>query len=144
MDDKKRGLDDLLSDLGIGENEAAPEVVPREEEGPIVAPAPPQEDPKSVLENFLVGLLLRLDPAYSVDVQQQENLFRVEVLGGDSGRVIGREGRTLQSLEFLTNVVMAKHFGPAYRVVLDAAWLPAGATRSASVGWLPTPRCRWR
>lgn len=121
MDDKKRGLDDLLSDLGIGENEAAPEVVPREEEGPIVAPAPPQEDPKSVLENFLVGLLLRLDPAYSVDVQQQENLFRVEVLGGDSGRVIGREGRTLQSLEFLTNVVMAKHFGPAYRVVLDAA-----------------------
>ncbi|MCS7057794.1 MAG: KH domain-containing protein [Meiothermus sp.] len=121
MDDKKRGLDDLLSDLGIEEDEAAPEVVPREEEGPIVAPALSQEDPKGVLENFLVGLLLRLDPAYSVDVQRQENLFRVEILGGDSGRVIGREGRTLQSLEFLTNVVMVKHFGSAYRVVLDAA-----------------------
>lgn len=122
MDDKKRGLDDLLSDLGIGENETAPEVVLKEEEAaPIVTQPTPAQDPKSVLEHFMVGLLLRLDPAYSVDIAQEENLFRVEILGGDSGRVIGREGKTLQSLEFIVNVAMAKHFGPAYRVVLDAA-----------------------
>ncbi|GIW25746.1 R3H domain-containing nucleic acid-binding protein [Meiothermus sp.] len=122
MDDKKRGLDDLLSDLGIGENETAPEVVLKEGEAvPIVTPATPEQDPKSVLEHFMVGLLLRLDPAYSIDIVQEGDLFRVEILGGDSGRVIGREGKTLQSLEFITNVVMAKHFGPAYRVVLDAA-----------------------
>lgn len=122
MDDKKRGLDDLLSDLGIGENESAPEVVLKEEEeAPIVAQPAPAQDPKSVLEHFMVGLLLRLDPAYSVDIVQEENLFRVEILGGDSGRVIGREGKTLQSLEFIANVAMAKHFGSAYRVVLDAA-----------------------
>ncbi|MCX8089083.1 MAG: protein jag [Meiothermus ruber] len=122
MDDKKRGLDDLLSDLGIGENETAPEVVLKEEEeAPIVAQPAPAQDPKSVLEHFMVGLLLRLDPAYSVDIVQEENLFRVEILGGDSGRVIGREGKTLQSLEFIANVAMAKHFGSAYRVVLDAA-----------------------
>lgn len=121
-DEKKRGLDDLLSDLGIGENEAAPEVVLKEEEAaPIVTPASPTQDPKSVLEHFMVGLLLRLDPAYSVDIVQEGELFRVEILGGDSGRVIGREGKTLQSLEFIANVVMAKQFGPAYRVVLDAA-----------------------
>ncbi|GIW34073.1 R3H domain-containing nucleic acid-binding protein [Meiothermus sp.] len=122
MDDKKRGLDDLLSDLGIGENETAPEVVLKEEEAaPIVTPATPAQDPKSVLEHFMVGLLLRLDPAYSVDIVQEGELFRVEILGGDSGRVIGREGKTLQSLEFIANVAMAKHFGSAYRVVLDAA-----------------------
>jgi spoIIIJ-associated protein len=79
------------------------------------------QDPKSVLEHFMVGLLLRLDPAYAVDIVQEGGLFRVEILGGDSGRVIGREGKTLQSLEFIVNVVMAKHFGPACRVVLDAA-----------------------
>ena len=121
MDDKKRGLDDLLSDLGIGENETAPEVVLKEEEAdPVVSPPAPQ-NPKSMLEHFMVGLLLRLDPAYAVDIVQEGGLFRVEILGGDSGRVIGREGKTLQSLEFIVNVVMAKHFGPAYRVVLDAA-----------------------
>lgn len=122
MDDKKRGLDDLLSDLGIGENETAPEVVLKEEEAaPIVTPPAQSQDPKSVLEHFMVGLLLRLDPAYSVEIVQEDNLFRVEILGGDSGRVIGREGKTLQSLEFIANVAMAKHFGSAYRVVLDAA-----------------------
>jgi spoIIIJ-associated protein len=121
MDDKKRGLDDLLSDLGIGENESAPEVVLEEERAPIVAQPNQAQDPKSVLEHFMVGLLLRLDPAYAVDIVQEGGLFRVEILGGDSGRVIGREGKTLQSLEFIVNVVIAKHFGPAYRVVLDAA-----------------------
>ncbi len=122
MDDKKRGLDDLLSDLGIGENETAPEVVLKEEEAaPIVTQPAPAQDPKSMLEHFMVGLLLRLDPAYSVEIAQEGELFRVEILGGDSGRVIGREGKTLQSLEFIVNVAMAKHFGSAYRVVLDAA-----------------------
>ncbi len=120
MDDRKKGLDDLLSDLGIGEEEAAPEVVLKEEEGaPIVTPAA-RSDPRSALEHFMVGLLLRLDPAYSVEIVQQENVFRVEILGGDVGRVIGREGKTLQSLEFIANVAMAKQFGSAYRVVLDA------------------------
>ncbi|RDI95996.1 KH domain-containing protein [Meiothermus sp. QL-1] len=119
MDEKKRGLDDLLSDLGI-EDETAPEVVLKEGgEAPLVAPAR-QEDPRSFLEHFMVGLLLRLNPAYSVEIEQQGNLFRVEIVGGDVGRVIGREGKTLQSLEFLVNVVMAKHCGPAYRVLLDA------------------------
>lgn len=122
MEDKKRGLDDLLSDLGIGENEVAPEVVLKEEEvAPIVAPASQPEDPKNALEHFMVGLLLRLDPAYSVDIRQEGDLFRTEILGGDSGRVIGREGKTLQSLEFIANVAMAKQFGSAYRVILDAA-----------------------
>lgn len=122
MDDKKRGLDDLLSDLGIGENETAPEVVLKEGEATrIVAPATQAQDPKSVLEHFMVGLLLRLDPAYSVEIIQEDEVFRVEILGGDSGRVIGREGKTLQSLEFIANVAMAKQFGSAYRVVLDAA-----------------------
>lgn len=120
MDDKTRGLDDLLSDLGIGENETAPEVVLKEE-APVVPPPAQSQDPKSVLEHFMVGLLLRLDPAYSVEIVQEDNLFQVEILGGDSGRVIGREGKTLQSLEFIANVAMAKHFGSAYRVVLDAA-----------------------
>lgn len=122
MDDKKRGLDELLSDLGIGENETAPEVALKEEEAvPIVTPPAQSQDPKSALEHFMVGLLLRLDPAYSVEIVQEDKLFRVEILGGDLGRVIGREGRTLQSLEFIANVAMAKHFGSAYRVVLDAA-----------------------
>jgi spoIIIJ-associated protein len=123
MDEKKRGLDDLLSDLGIGEGEAPPTTVLKEEEPVgVVAPNPAGEgDPKRALENFMVGLLLRLDPAYSLDVRQEGELLRVEVLGGDLGRFIGKEGRTLKSVEFIANAFMAKQFGGAYRVILDAA-----------------------
>lgn len=120
MEDKKRGLDDLLTDLGIGEGESAPEVVLKEEaKAPVVAPA--VQDPKNALEHFMVGLLMRLDPAYSVEVRQEGEVFHAEILGGDLGRAIGREGKTLQSLEFIANVAMAKQFGSTYRVVLDAA-----------------------
>lgn len=120
MEDKKRGLDDLLTDLGIGENESAPEVVLKEEAEALVV-SPTAQDPKSALEHFMVGLLMRLDPAYSVEIRQEGDVFRTEILGGDLGRAIGREGKTLQSLEFIANVAMAKQFGSAYRVVLDAA-----------------------
>jgi spoIIIJ-associated protein len=118
MEDKKRGLDDLLSDLGIGENEAPPKVVPKTPQASPVAPE--QHSPKDALEHFMVGLLLRLDPSYVVDVRQEDTLFYVDIRGGDPGRLIGREGKTLQSLEFIANVTLAKQFGHEFRVLMDA------------------------
>jgi spoIIIJ-associated protein len=126
MDEKKRGLDDLLTDLGIGENEAAPEVVLKQDSATVAPvaggfPSPSDDTPRGALEHFMVGLLLRLDPAYSMDIKQEDDTFHVEVLGGDLGRIIGKEGRTLQAAEFLTNVALAKQFGSTYRASLDAA-----------------------
>ncbi len=120
MDEKKRGLDDLLSDLGIGENEAVPEVVLKQEaiEEPAVADVSPT-DPKGSLEHFMVGMLMRLDPSYSVNIKVDGDLLRTEIVGGDTARAIGKEGKTLQSLEFIANVAMAKQFGNQYRVILD-------------------------
>ncbi|GAA6734954.1 KH domain-containing protein [Thermus oshimai] len=115
MDERKKNIDELLSDLGVLE------------EGPIgvelkeTGKEPKSKGPKEVLEEFLVGLLLRLDPAHYVEVRQEETLFKVEVKGGDLGRFIGKEGKTLRAVEYLAGVVLAKTFGGAYRVQLDAA-----------------------
>ncbi|MFN3178906.1 MAG: protein jag [Thermus sp.] len=116
MDERKKSIDDLLSDLGVLEE--APVEVELKEAGKA---GPAQKGPKEVLENFLVGLLLRLDPAHYVEIRQEGNLLKAEVKGGDLGRFIGKEGRTLKAVEYLAGVVLAKHFGGAYRVVLDAA-----------------------
>ncbi|WP_135257748.1 Jag family protein [Thermus caldilimi] len=116
MDEKKKSIDDLLSDLGVLEE--APVGVELKEAGKAGAT---QKGPKEVLESFLVGLLLRLDPAHYVEIHQEGNLLKAEVKGGDLGRFIGKEGRTLKAVEYLAGVVLAKHFGGAYRVVLDAA-----------------------
>ena len=59
------------------------------------------------IETFLVNFLLNFDPSYSVDVKQiSETEFRADIGGGNPGKIIGRNGNTLQALEYLCNVVI--------------------------------------
>ncbi|AEB11782.1 protein jag [Marinithermus hydrothermalis] len=120
MDEHKdKGLDDLLAGLGIGEEE--PPLKPLLEEPTAEANTGNAPSPKDVVEHFLVGLLLYLDPSYAIETRQDGDRLYVEILGGDLSRIIGREGKTLAALEFLVNTVLAKHFGSQYRATLDAA-----------------------
>jgi spoIIIJ-associated protein len=77
--------------------------------------------PDQRAETFLVQLLLYLDPTYAVDVAvDDDGTVHVDVHGGDAGRLIGKGGRTLAALEFLTNAVVNKVEGePPVRVNVD-------------------------
>jgi spoIIIJ-associated protein len=43
----------------------------------------------------------------------------IDLSGEDSGLLIGRRGQTLQSLQFLVNLIVRKKFGEDVRVVMD-------------------------
>lgn len=43
----------------------------------------------------------------------------IDLSGEDSGLLIGRQGQTLQSLQFLVNLIVRKRFGDEVRVALD-------------------------
>lgn len=43
----------------------------------------------------------------------------IDLTGDDSGLLIGRRGQTLQSLQFLVNLIVRKTYGENVRVVLD-------------------------
>ena len=43
----------------------------------------------------------------------------IDISGEDSGLLIGRRGQTLQSLQFVVNLIVRKEFGEGVRVVLD-------------------------
>ncbi len=149
--DEKNKLDAYLENLGISdEDESAKPSLPASQTAPSMSPVStrPLESVESsgpasgqssgpsdesrmnrlvassdaIIEDFLSGMLVYIDPGYTVSARTRNDTINAEILGGDPGKVIGREGRTLAAIEFLANTVIAKeqgHGGP--RVSVDAA-----------------------
>ena len=109
--DADNDLDKYLDNLGINvdeEESSAPEL-PEEASAaqPFVAPLAIEGDAAERCESFLVHLLLNIDPGYAVEIRHaDEDEVAVDVTGGDPGKIIGRGGRTLSALEYLTNAVV--------------------------------------
>lgn len=84
------------------------------------APLPDDGPPRERAESFLVNLLLSFDPAYAVEVTAgDDDELYADIFGGDPGKIIGRSGRTLQALEYVTNAVLNRHEGDDVRVTVD-------------------------
>lgn len=149
MDDPKTKLDAYLENLGISEDaEDGPPALPAAPASP-VAPEPPRAadaraalasvaspertlessarprliaSPEAIVEDFLAGMLVYLDPTFGARARHRNDQISAEIVGGDPGKVIGREGRTLAAIEFLANTVMAKESGEVnLRVSVDAS-----------------------
>ncbi len=125
-DDLGKYLEGLGIDQGDARTPAAPKTVPAtpaygEQEPELESrPAPVAEtavragevpsvtgsSPAERCESFLVNLLLNLGPTYTAEVREVEDGLQADISGGDSGKLIGRGGRTLAALEYLANAVV--------------------------------------
>jgi spoIIIJ-associated protein len=126
-DDKGKDLDQTLQDLGIAtdEDDAAGAQLPSELEdleAPLPVPGVIQDegDARERTETFLVNLLLNIDPSYAVEVTQAaDDEVSVEITGGDAGKLIGKNGRTLSALEQISNAVINRREDSNVRVNVD-------------------------
>lgn len=53
-------------------------------------------------------------------VKEEEDTIFIDVKGEDMGRIIGKEGATLDALQYLVGVIMGKKNAKRVRVVIDA------------------------
>jgi spoIIIJ-associated protein len=111
---------DLDMETALAEDDAA-----EEDFGPAQRLVAPTVDLSSEsylerCETFLVNLLLYLDPGYAVEVREVEGGVQADVYGGEPGKIIGRGGRTLAALEYLTSAVINRDDSlPHVRVSID-------------------------
>lgn len=70
---------------------------------------------------FLIELLDKMDVEANVDVERaEEGLVHMRISGRRMGVVIGRRGQTLDSIQYLVNLVANREPGTRARIVLDA------------------------
>ena len=121
-------LDKYLEDIGIEMGEEAQEPPLPSDEDEVEEPLPvasvvrvdTEGDITERCESFLVNLLLNFDPAYAVEIRRMdEREVAVDIFGGDPGKIIGRGGRTLSALEYITNAVLNRGDEDNIRINID-------------------------
>ncbi|SEJ71526.1 spoIIIJ-associated protein [Deinococcus reticulitermitis] len=108
--DNRTNLDDYLAGLGISDADEQAPPPPAPEPAPAALEAL-SEEPLTVLERFLRGLVSRIDPGLSVTVRETEDALEAEIGGENAGRLAGRDGRTLGAIEVIAYTVLAKQAG---------------------------------
>jgi len=69
---------------------------------------------------FLREVSAAMDLTVSVERVDENDAVRINITGSDLGILIGRRGQTLDSLQYLTNIVANRHSDRHLRIVLDA------------------------
>ncbi|HBK84923.1 MAG TPA: protein jag [Firmicutes bacterium] len=77
-------------------------------------------DALSLLEEFVQGVCERMGSSINVEVSANDDGVKVDLGGQNLGLLIGKHGQTLDSLQYLANVVYNRNTDSRQRVVVDA------------------------
>ena len=74
-----------------------------------------------IAEAFLKDLFsaMKLDVTIKTELNAEENLLSVELSGPEMGVIIGKRGQTLDSLQYITSLVVNRKTNPYTRVKID-------------------------
>lgn len=70
--------------------------------------------------HFLQEIAGAMELAVSVERVDENDAVRINITGSDLGILIGRRGQTLDSLQYLVNIVANRHSNHRLHIVLDA------------------------
>lgn len=103
--------------LGLfGGKEAKVRVTVLEQE---VAEEEEEADAKADAGNFVGDILDKMDIDATISVSETEDTVKVDISGENVGLLIGRRGETLDSIQYLTSLVVNKGREDFKRVIVD-------------------------
>lgn len=75
----------------------------------------------SAAENFLKKVCeqMEIEATFEITCDKEESRIDVNIVGKDMGLLIGKRGQTLDSLQYLTSLVVNKESGTYFKVKLD-------------------------
>lgn len=79
-----------------------------------------KQKPESLLEDYLDEVIAAMGLDVEYQVNNSDGYSLVDFSGKDVRYIIGRRGRTLNSLQMLTNMAMNKKLEERSRVIIDA------------------------
>lgn len=78
-----------------------------------------KDDAATFAEHFVSDILTKMGIENTTSVSEEDGEIAVEISAADVGMVIGKHGGTLDSLQYLTNLVVNKKFDKMHRIRLD-------------------------
>ncbi len=118
-----------LSELGVDEDRVQIEVIDEGSKGllsfigkrPAKISVTVNKDYCEVARSFLTSILENMNIEAEITINESNNILEIELKGSSMGILIGYRGETLDSIQYLVNLVVNKGQDGQYkRVVLDA------------------------
>jgi spoIIIJ-associated protein len=85
----------------------------------VAKPALDQGAVSDWVKGFLDQIVALISPDSRIEIEQEDKLIRFQILGGDSARLIGKHGQTLDAIYYLIEKGVYKQFGPALAIEID-------------------------
>ena len=78
-----------------------------------------KHDPERIAKDFLREIFLAMGVIVNIETTLKEKQLLIELKGDDMGILIGKRGQTLDSLQYLVNLVVNKGDAPYINISMD-------------------------
>ena len=80
-----------------------------------------KKDVKEAIKTFIKNIEVSLKTKINVEMRLSDNIYNVGLIAEDNARLIGRDGKTLNSIQLLLQQMVSNQVGMDIRVNVDAS-----------------------
>ena len=119
-------VDAAVAELGCSREDANIEIIAMPSKGilgfgakPAIVRVSVEDKATAYAMDFLSTIFKKFDMDVKINVTEGEEFITLDLIGKDLGILIGRRGETLDALQYLTNLTVARHFEERCKIILD-------------------------